>query len=128
MNLVQSKASTENDWGVREAQLETLHQEILFQREALLHSSSSVIQGPILNAGRTNIYSESDARLRNLKLLKDIDVLDEEMNCHPSSSSKFVILQNNYWSMVRSLLPLWEESLNVGNHLSQQQKIRSRNS
>lgn len=100
----------------REEQLNLLHQEILMKQEALLHTSSTLLCLGPHGTMTASLASPVDASVRNAKLLKDINSLDQELRAHLNSvpSPRFVTLQNNYWSMVRSLLPLWKQSLPDG--------------
>ncbi|KAL8574854.1 hypothetical protein ACOMHN_044876 [Nucella lapillus] len=102
----------------------------LLQREALLHTSGSYLRHSSGSAQSTATMNPAEASIRNARLLKDIENLNqdlkEELNTVPSP--KFVTLQNNYWSMVRGLLPLWEQSLsgassNTSSRQQQQQGL-----
>ncbi|KAK7093846.1 hypothetical protein V1264_007533 [Littorina saxatilis] len=107
----------------RENQLNLLHQEILMRREGLLHTSGNSLRQSTHSLASTGTVGPADASIRNARLLKDVELLNqtlqEELNMAPSP--RFVTLQNNYWSMVRGLLPLWEQSL-PGQRSSQHQQ------
>ncbi|XP_076472533.1 uncharacterized protein LOC143301948 isoform X2 [Babylonia areolata] len=90
-----------------------------------MHTSSSHLQLSTRSAASTASVSPAEASVRNARLLKDIENLDQDLKAELTSvpSPKFVTLQNNYWSMVRSMLPLWEESLSgLSSTISQQRQ------
>lgn len=105
------------DWTSREMQLVRLHEEILSRREALLNCSSSYNRSQGLRHGGETTTSEQ-AYLRNHRLLQDIRKAKQEVQdaLNTSPTPRFMTLQKNYWAMVKSQVPMWEQDLGITRH------------
>ncbi|XP_060068542.1 centrosomal protein 15 kDa-like [Ylistrum balloti] len=108
------------NWTRTELQLSRLHEEILTQREALMNYSLSYTRSQDSRILQETAERER-ARLRNEQFLQNIadtgELLEAEAAIPPSP--RLTTLQNNYWAMVRSMVPLYEKSLehhNRGSH------------
>lgn len=113
-------------WTKREIQLNRLHEEIVAKREALVHYSMTYVQSQ--RARRQNVHVHvNKATKRNSQFLEDLQNTDDRLYqeaCNPPSP-RLTTLQNNYWSMVKSLKPLWEKSLQKKSSLASK-KMASR--
>ncbi|CAG5123325.1 unnamed protein product [Candidula unifasciata] len=93
----------------RELQLNVLHEEIINKREALLGASRNMLHK---TAGQDAVLSNTDATIRNGKLLKDVQSLEEtSKHLQEPVSPSFAYLQANYKSMVENMFPIWQKSL-----------------
>ncbi|KAL3862002.1 hypothetical protein ACJMK2_008008, partial [Sinanodonta woodiana] len=121
-------------WIDREMQLSRLHEEILARREALINCSITYHQSQGLRT-RPGTHNLSEARERNRILLRDIG--RTQMNLYQEflspPSPRFTTLQKNYWAMVKSQLPLWEQDMGfrreetrVQQHTASQQQQQQR--
>ncbi|XP_053379317.1 uncharacterized protein C3orf14-like [Mercenaria mercenaria] len=101
-------------WTSREMQLVRLHEEILSRREALLNCSLAYNQTQ--NTGTLNGAQTSEqAYIRNHRLLQDIRGAKEEVydSLNAAPTPRFMTLQKNYWAMVKSQVPMWEQDLGI---------------
>ncbi|KAH3827312.1 uncharacterized protein C3orf14-like [Dreissena polymorpha] len=101
-------------WNDREMQLVRLHEEILSKREALLNCSISYHQSQELRSKQLTVTSE-EAYIRKHTLLQDIRKSQTEVfeSLNSAPSPRFMTLQKNYWAMVRSQVPMWEQDLGI---------------
>lgn len=97
-------------WTSKEMQLNTLHEEIITKREALLRTSRNLLHDVLPDQ---TLLDDTDAALRNDRMMKDFEYLEEalENGLHVQKSPRFQTLQANYWSMVNNMYPLWERAL-----------------
>ncbi|KAJ8319867.1 hypothetical protein KUTeg_001454 [Tegillarca granosa] len=100
------------DWTNKELQLNRLHEEILAKRESLLNCSLYYLRQQ--HARQSHASDAYVAERRNNKFLQDIittqTTLQQEADNPPSP--RLTTLLVNYWSMVRSMKPVWDETLN----------------
>ncbi|KAL4221551.1 hypothetical protein ACF0H5_019808 [Mactra antiquata] len=98
------------EWTSREMQLVRLHEEILSKREALLNCSLAYSQSQFSQT-LSEANSLEHALVRNHKLLQDIKLAknEAELSLNMSPTPRFMTLQKNYWSMVKSQVPMWEQ-------------------
>ncbi|XP_063409793.1 centrosomal protein 15-like [Mytilus trossulus] len=112
-----------NEWTKREIQLSRLHEELVAKRETLVHYSMTYVESQL--ARRQNVKTHvNTATIRNTALLEDLESTEDRLYqeaCNPPSP-RLTTLQNNYWSMVKSLKPLWEQSLQKKTSLSSSRK------
>ncbi|GFN76089.1 chromosome 3 open reading frame 14 [Plakobranchus ocellatus] len=97
-------------WTSKEMQLNTLHEEIITRREALLRTSRNLLHD---RPPEEALLNDTDAALRNDRMMKDFASLEETMDegLHAQKSPRLTTLQANYWSMVNNMYPLWERAL-----------------
>ncbi|GFR73307.1 chromosome 3 open reading frame 14 [Elysia marginata] len=97
-------------WTDKEMQLNTLHEEIVTKREALLRTSRNMLhdQHP-----EERFLNDTEAALRNDRMVKDFKTLEESLDdgIHAQKSPRFTALQANYWSMINNMYPLWERAM-----------------
>lgn len=115
-------------WALKELQLVRLHEELVAKREALLGCSSTYHHSQELRVKleasnshsqeigmRTEASNLQQAVSRNQKLMQDIATAQsyalEALNLAPSP--RFMTLQKNYWSMVKSQVPMWEQDIGI---------------
>ncbi|XP_046571538.1 uncharacterized protein C3orf14 homolog [Haliotis rubra] len=102
-------------WTMKEMQLNRLHEEIIAKRESLLHSAGAYLRQQVDKRGPapSNTQTIDEITVRNERLIKDLrDTewrLAQEAGKPPDT--KFLTLQSNYWSMIRSMEPLWKEGM-----------------
>ncbi|XP_060591868.1 centrosomal protein 15 kDa-like [Ruditapes philippinarum] len=103
-----------SQWTAREMQLVRLHEEILSRREALMNCSLAYSQSQN-NMTLTGTLTTEQAFIRNQKLLKDIKVAKEDVyeSLNAAPTPRFMTLQKNYWSMVKSQVPMWEQDIGI---------------
>ncbi|KAK6177593.1 hypothetical protein SNE40_015663 [Patella caerulea] len=109
-----SYTSKVEEWTEREMQLNRLHEEILAKRESLLRTSTNYFKQQN-HTGRDRLNITNNATLRNKSLIEDIEELEDEIIAENDEgpAPKFLLLKNNYWSMVKGMLPLWEEAIGM---------------
>ncbi|OWF37169.1 uncharacterized protein C3orf14 homolog [Mizuhopecten yessoensis] len=107
------------NWTRSELQLSRLHEEILTQREALMNYSMSYTRS---QDSRTlqGAAERERARLRNEQFLQTIDETADFLKTEAAipPSPRLTTLQNNYWAMVRSMVPMYEKSIERQNRKS----------
>ncbi|XP_064611551.1 uncharacterized protein LOC135475556 [Liolophura sinensis] len=99
-------------WVQREIQLNQLHEEILAQREALLHFSEDHVGGQeVPERDESDLVKKASERNKNL--LQDIATAQSKLteDGRRPVSPRFTTLQNNYSVMVKNVSPVWEEEL-----------------
>ncbi|XP_033764037.1 uncharacterized protein C3orf14-like [Pecten maximus] len=113
-------------WTRTELQLSRLHEEILTQREALMNYSFSYTRS---QDSRTlqEAADRQRARLRNEQFLQNIADTEEMLEAEAAipPSPRLTTLQTNYWAMVRSMVPLYEKSLDHQNTKSHSHRSNS---
>ncbi|ESO91181.1 hypothetical protein LOTGIDRAFT_203100 [Lottia gigantea] len=107
-----------DNWIEREIQLNILHEELLEQRESLLKNTKNYFQEQSTRLGPGSSFRPditNNATLRNRSLLEDIECLEDKIDqdINKVDTSRFITLKNNYWSMVKGLLPIWEETVGM---------------
>ncbi|XP_048250293.1 uncharacterized protein LOC124110792 [Haliotis rufescens] len=102
-------------WTMREMQLNRLHEEIIARRESLLHSTGAFLRQQVDKKGTVPpiTHTLDEITVRNERLIKDLRDTEWRLaqEAEKPADTKFLTLQSNYWSMIRSMEPLWKESM-----------------
>ncbi|KAI0212531.1 hypothetical protein LSAT2_002544 [Lamellibrachia satsuma] len=108
-------------WLAKEVELNQRHEDLLMRREAILRGAETYYDTKDDRAA-SFISDYAKAMTRNKHLLADIKRCQADLTeevCGPDHSN-FHILKKNYWSMVKSIFPVWYEE-----QLRQQQRSKS---
>lgn len=115
-----------SEWRDRELQLSRLHEEIVGKRESHLNYSLAYAQNRAKRLQTNQLVDIEKSRQRNEKYLQDVMLISENLRVDESNpvSPRLATLQSNYWAMVKSLKPLWEENLQPTNLRSSRTELR----
>lgn len=116
-----------SEWRDREIQLSRLHEEIVGKRESHLNYSLAYAQNRAMRLQTNQLVDIEKSRQRNEKYLQDVTLISESLRVDESNpvSPRLATLQSNYWAMVKSLKPLWEENLQPTNLRSSRTELRT---
>ncbi|XP_061197562.1 uncharacterized protein LOC133205713 isoform X2 [Saccostrea echinata] len=85
------------------------------KRETHLNYSLAYSKNRATRLQTTELVDIEKARQRNEKYLQDLMSISENLKVEGDNpvSPRLATLQSNYWAMVKSLKPLWEENLHL---------------
>ncbi|KAK2191405.1 hypothetical protein NP493_53g09030 [Ridgeia piscesae] len=111
-------------WLAKEVELNQRHEELLMRREAILRGAETYYDTQDDRAA-SFISDYSKAMTRNKQLLEDIKQCEANLSDDVSEPdhTNFGILKKNYWSMVKSIFPVW-----YADQLKYEQRVKSASS
>lgn len=96
----------DDKWAEKELILNQKHLELLKRREALLQGSERYYDFS-LKQPASFIFDIGKAMARNKQLMEEINLSMDQLIRENQESTKFNLIKNNYWTMVRNVFPVW---------------------